>query len=83
ELQALNRKPMYIKDWVTRLDDFLTTTGNEILDHKGIVSHEQALAKGHKEYDRFKEKTNDQLSMVEKDFIKQIEQTQQQLKNKQ
>lgn len=45
ELQALNRKPMYMKDWIARLDDFLRMTGSEILDHAGTISHQQALKK--------------------------------------
>lgn len=73
ELQALNRKPMYMKDWISRLDDFLTMTGNEILKHAGKISHQMALDKAHAEYEKFLEKTKNELSQVEKDFIKQIE----------
>lgn len=43
ELQALNRKPMYMKDWIERLDDFLKMTGSGILDHAGTVSHQRAI----------------------------------------
>jgi len=85
ELQALNRKPMYMKDWTTRLDDFLTMTGNDILTNAGKVSHLKALEKAHAEYEKYKEQTNNELSRVErveKDFIKQLDRTQQQLKNK-
>lgn len=39
ELQALNQKPMYMKDWIERLDDFLKMTGQNILDNAGSVSH--------------------------------------------
>ena len=81
ELQALNRKAMYMKDWATRLDDFLTMTGNEILNHSGKISHQEALLKAHAEYDKFKEKTKNELSKVEKDFIKNIENTSSQIKN--
>lgn len=35
ELQALNRKAMYMQDWISRLDDFLRMTGNDILEHAG------------------------------------------------
>lgn len=38
ELQALNRKPMYMSDWSARLDDFLTMTGNNILENAGEIS---------------------------------------------
>lgn len=82
ELQALNRKPMYMKDWIARLDDFLTMTGNDILDHAGLVSHPQAIKKAHDEYDKFKEKTKNELSKAEKDFIKQIEKEEKKLKKK-
>lgn len=82
ELQAMNRKPMYMKDWVARLDDFLTMTGNDILTHAGTVSHQKALDKAHSEYEKFKEQQKNELSQVEKDFIKKIENTAKQLKNK-
>lgn len=82
ELQALNRKPMYMKDWLQRVDEFLTMTGNDILTHAGKVSHQQALDKAHKNYEVYKEQTKNELSKVEKDFIKQLEETQKRLKNK-
>lgn len=71
ELQALNRKPMYMNDWTGRLDDFLTMTGNDILENAGKVSHQKALDKAHAEYSNYKEKIKDELSKVEKDFIKE------------
>lgn len=80
ELQAMNRKPMYMKDWVARLDDFLTMTGNDILTHAGTVSHQKALDKAHSEYEKFKEQQKNALSQVEKDFIKKIENTAKKLK---
>lgn len=73
ELQALNRKPMYMKDWINRLDDFLTMTGSEILSNAGSVSHQKALDKAHKEYEKYKDRTKNELSKAEKDFIKQID----------
>ena len=82
ELQALNRNPMYMKDWIARLDDFLILTGNDILDHAGSISHQQALNKASQEYEQYKLKQQETLSKVEKDFIKQIEQTQQEFKKK-
>lgn len=45
ELQALSRKPMYMKDWIARLDEFLRMTGNDILDHAGAISHHRHLRK--------------------------------------
>jgi hypothetical protein len=82
ELQALNRKPMYMKDWIDRLDDFLTMTGSEILTNAGSISHQKALDKAHKEYEKYKEQTQNELSKAEKDFLKQIDSTARKLKNK-
>jgi len=73
ELQALNRKPMYMNDWIARLDDFIKMTGNELLQNAGTISHQQALKKATEEYNKFKELNRNQISEVEKHFIKQVE----------
>lgn len=75
ELQALNRKPMYMRDWLERLDDFLRMTGNDILQHAGTISHQQALKKANAEYEKYKEQTKNELTEAEKHFVKQIEST--------
>lgn len=80
ELQALNRLPMYMKDWLDRLDSFLTMTGNDILKHTGTVSHEIAIEKAHREYKLYKQRLKNELSRVEQDFLKEINTTEQQLK---
>jgi len=72
ELQALNQTPMYMKDWIEKLNDFLKMTGKDILDNAGTVSHEQAIQKAKDEYDLYKLKIKDELSFVEKDFINQL-----------
>jgi hypothetical protein len=82
ELQALNRKPMYMKDWVARLDDFVQMTGNDVLQNAGTISHEQALKKAASEYEKYKERTKNEISAAEKDFLKQIEATAKKLNKK-
>ncbi|MCO5950504.1 virulence RhuM family protein [Mucilaginibacter flavidus] len=82
ELQALNRKPMYMKDWIARLDDFVKMTGNDVLDNAGTISHQQALDKATTEYEKYKEQTKNDLSAVEKDFLKQLEATAKKLNKK-
>ena len=74
ELQALNQTPMYMKDWIERLDDFLKMTGKNVLDNAGTVSHEKAIQKAKDEYDLYKLEIKDELSFVEKDFINQLSQ---------
>jgi len=81
ELQALNQKPMYMNDWLKRLNDFLKMTGRDILQHSGKISHQQAIDKARDEFEKYKEMTKNQLSNVEKDFILQIEKTENKLKN--
>ncbi|MFM7021333.1 MAG: virulence RhuM family protein [Flavobacteriales bacterium] len=73
ELQALNRKPMYMQDWASRLDDFLKMTGSDILKNAGSVSHQQAIEKANVEFEKYKKKIKNELTQGEKDFIKQIE----------
>jgi hypothetical protein len=75
ELQALNRKPMYMKDWIERLDNFIQMTGNNILQNAGTISHQQAIDKANAEYEKYKGQTKNQLSEAEKHFVKHIEAT--------
>ena len=62
ELQAKSHVPMYMKDWIKKLDDFLTLSGKELLTHAGTVSAEVAKLKADTEYDRFRERTQYHLS---------------------
>ena len=72
EVRALDHEPMYMKDWLETIDDYLKTTRREILSTAGRISHEQALDKAHEEYKKFKAKERDQLSLVEKHFLESI-----------
>lgn len=69
EIQAMNRNPLTMRDWIERLARFLTMTGRELLTHAGKISHEQALRKAHAEYDKYKAKLLAQPTEVEKDFV--------------
>ena len=82
ELRAKSHVPMYMKDWIKKLDDFLTLSGKELLTHAGTVSAEVAKLKADTEYDRFRERTQYQLSSVEIHFLKAFEAEQKRLKGK-
>lgn len=82
EIQALNQTPMYMKDWIEQLDNFLKMAKKDILNHAGSISHQQALQKAHLEYEKYKKLKQNELSEVEKHFIKQIADTTKKLKNK-
>ncbi|HEX4965084.1 MAG TPA: virulence RhuM family protein [Thermoanaerobaculia bacterium] len=68
ELQALSRKPMYMAQWIAKLDDFLRLSEHEILTHAGTVSHEAALAKANEEYEKFRTHRAALPSRAERDF---------------
>jgi hypothetical protein len=53
ELQALDRKPMHMRDWIVRLDAFLGAGGQQILNHSGSITAEQARLKAEAEFDKF------------------------------
>jgi len=82
EIQAMSQSPMYMSDWIERLNDFIKMMGKDILTHAGKISHNQAIQKAHTEYQEYKEKTKNELSRVEEDFIKQIDTTAKMLKEK-
>ncbi len=73
ELQAKSHVPMYMKDWIQKLDDFLKLSGKELLNHAGSVSAEIAKLKADTEYDKFRERTQYQLSPVEIHFLEAFE----------
>ena len=53
EINALNMHAMTMKEWIKELDGFLTMTQKDILEGAGTISHEKALEKAHKEYDKY------------------------------
>ena len=57
ETMAQQNKPMYMKDWIERLDALLQLNGREILTHAGKISHQMAVEKSSLEYVKFQEKT--------------------------
>ena len=82
ELQAKSHVPMYMKDWIQKLDDFLKLSGKELLTHAGSVSGEVAKLKANEEYDKFRERAQYQLSPVEIHFLEVFEAEQKRLRAK-
>jgi hypothetical protein len=54
ETMALQQTPMYMKDWIARLDSILQLNGRELLTHAGKISHEKAVQKSEAEFEKFK-----------------------------
>jgi hypothetical protein len=59
ELQARNRNPMYMTDWVKKLHDFLTLNDKEILEHAGKISAKMAKELAETEYEKYRQKMID------------------------
>ncbi len=65
ELQARNRKPMYMKDWIKKLNDFLTLNDREILEHAGKISAKMAKELAEGEYEKYRQKQIDIEDTIE------------------
>ncbi len=70
DLQALERKPMTMRDWITKLDEFLKISGRELLDHTGKISAEAAKAKAELEYARYRALLEAQPQRIDAEFEK-------------
>ena len=79
EMQAEEHRPMYMKDWINILDDFLRISRKDILTHAGKISVKLAKEKADQEYDKFKERTKNNLSPVEIHFLENFEREQKRL----
>lgn len=79
EMQAEEHRPMYMKDWINILDDFLRISRKDILTHAGKISAKLAKEKADQEYDKFKERTKNNLSAVEIHFLENFEREQKRL----
>lgn len=69
EINALDRNPMTMQDWITELDSFLKMTRKDILKGTGTISHKEALEKAHKEYDKY---MVNHLTTAEQDYLEML-----------
>lgn len=72
ELQALNRKPMTMKDWIAKLDEFLKLSGRELLTNAGKIAADDAKAKAEAEYARYRKIIDAQPRAVDVAFEETI-----------
>ncbi|MEW6219015.1 MAG: virulence RhuM family protein [Thermodesulfobacteriota bacterium] len=73
ELQAMSRKPMYMADWIAKLDDFIRMTDRHILTHAGKISHETARLKAEAEHEKFRAVQASLPQPVDQHFAEAIE----------
>ena len=82
EVRAMEQEPMYMKDWLAQLDDFIKLNRKEILTHAGKISHLEAETKAFGEYVKYKAKAIEELTQVERDFLDTIHRTYELLEGK-
>lgn len=82
ELRAMQRQPMYMKDWIIEIDDFAERYGKGVLKNAGTVSHEKAIEKANAEYEKYKSKIVDERSVAERDYIESIKKAQKKIEGK-
>lgn len=68
EGQAMRRIPMYMSDWIKKLDAFLNINDRDILTHAGKISHDMALLRAEREYEQFHLRRLEEQSHVDSDF---------------
>ena len=78
ETMAQQHKPMYMKDWVSRLDNILHMNGRELLTHAGEISHKMAIEKSNQELKKY---NNEQKRIIHEQSLKEIEEDIKRLKN--
>ena len=69
EISALERRPMYMKDYINQLDTILSSSNRKLLQNSGTISHTQALEKAKQEYRKYQEKT---IAPVEQAYLDTI-----------
>ncbi len=70
ETMAQQQTPMYMNDWISKLDGILQLNGRELLTHAGKITHEKATVKSNEEFDKFK---NHQQNLEKEQSLKEIE----------
>ncbi len=70
ETMAQQHTPMYMKDWIGRLDAIIQLNGRELLTHAGKISHEMAKERAKLEYGKFKEQ---QREIEKEESLKELE----------
>lgn len=77
ETMAQQRTPMYMQDWINRLDAIIQLNGRELLSHAGKISHQMALEKSAQEFDKYREM---QRQIQREESLKELERDIRQIK---
>ena len=72
EGQAMRRIKMYMKDWIEKLNGFLSLNDRAILEDAGRISHDMAKQLAESEYDKFNKKRIEWTDKQDSDFDKTV-----------
>lgn len=73
EIQAMRHNPMHMSDYVQQLDKVLSSTGEQVLEGAGKISHKQAMEKAEAEYRKYQVQTITPVEEAYLDTVKKIE----------
>jgi hypothetical protein len=76
-LQATNQRPMYMRDWIQKLDQFIQLSEREILTHAGKITAEAARAHAEHHYETYRRTLDTQPSPVEVHFDEAVQKAKQ------
>lgn len=71
EFQALEQRPMQMKDWIAALDNQIISLQRKLLAGKGKVSHRRAIEKAEKEFEIYRAR---EMRQMESDFDRVVKQ---------
>lgn len=73
EIQAMRHNPMHMSDYVQQLDKVLSSTGEQVLQGAGKISHKQAMEKAEAEYRKYQVQTLTPVEEAYLDTVRKIE----------
>lgn len=75
ELAARRRRVMRMTDYLSQLDNLLSSIGEQVLQDKGHVSHEQAMEKAEQEYRKYQVKSLSPVEQAYLEYMKELSET--------
>ena len=75
EINAMEHRPMYMKDYIAQLDAVLSSGGRKLLDNAGHISHQQAIEKATAEYRKYQVQTPSPVEEAYMETVKSLEST--------
>ncbi|MDQ7037546.1 MAG: RhuM family protein, partial [Anaerolineae bacterium] len=79
ELQSVEKRPMYMADWVKKLDGFIALNDKEVLTSSGKVSRKAMESKVRKQLESYRKRKMAEEALAEDEFNKMLDEAEQEL----